>query len=1320
MIANEALLFSDIFNLNEIISLELIVTGAEQEARYPGMTRGPIAVLLYYDAKRSLLHSLKLIVDCVNGRSWSTKLNSESCKFMEKLLLQLKDQGIIYQCLQQLETFDVTNEFDLLLVNRALGPGKYKKQLFDIIKEIRQLYAEIVFSFSAQFDLNSKETSKLIQILSEKCELDSNGCLDYVSTTLLMSLLHLMDVSLIQTCEENDPLVKSLPICKHKTLFEEIRTAISSLKFNISSVQNILTMAWIISAKTLSLFPIEGVNLIEGEEDKLLDEVIEKKVFESMTLRLAQNPHVYKEEFYFRKLHEFLSEFIALFPLKIKELRDKDDESGRIIAAYMAENIQPPSSLSRHFEKFLYLIAEVYSHDTYGLSADIWNASKEEENRVLPKAVAFHKFIRSTIDSFLPQLLHVPVLKLLASFANLSPLNVYNLLKCSEINQNSQFSFDHFFNVLHNYYSSLRGSSKVVSASITFEQSQPVANFATIYLSPLELDILCAILQLIENIVKNDRNCCLSMAENQRYSSISTMVGLLISPVPRKMKAAILSALSGFAETTSSVALGIWIKINMILPKPQIAVKGFAALNQQITWASGIAVEIEDIEPRNEEYSITISFLAAINSIAQHICCNRQPQHQSSLESCVAFVINSILLKSSYRVYKLEEEKWTIKYHCIRLLATILEIYDPLKDGPSMKGGFSIMSQLLQENSLFTCLMQIIEDIVSVYEPGSMNLLASSQKDTYLLEECLLTALKLLNLVSLKEVDFIQSIHNLPGYPSAMIMTLSSLFSNVNNRTENIDRLATLVKIISLPSTQVQIECLKLLQNLIQSDNQTSERLLLQVKPFTKYHEDYFIHGFVDCLEAEEEDLSIETLKFLLKCAQKDNAPGVYGFSHRLLGLDRNKGNLKMSGTLGQTFTCFHAILGILNNDDENYKKRALSMEVIYTLCKDLESSETILRFLRTSYEFIAKYLEKLERNRFSLKDKWIHKHNILEITWFLRILSIELKTTTDNNLKTNRNSYIKSLLGENGDKKLADIVPQLIYTYHHPEMSKWEFFDSNELLKTLSETAVDNVINIKMLHQKLLSEINLVGTQLGLMQTNAIQNEIQTILQYATTLNASQEELSSNITFFEGWRELVETLVSLKCFEIYDASVRIRILLELVQELIQKASTFTNITLITPQSSVILLSCASLSATKPDPSMKTHLLTTAKGIMNLLESSSSSFLWNQYKRARVNLYAALLHVYRILPPLLRFELKLSPRLLEKLCKDTLSGHEITKVLAKSVLNESEITWVRDLSNDGTLKLIIDSFITDDKEIKAHKFDVHCKAFYSFDSKMVS
>lgn len=1307
---DEALLIAELFNINELVSLEFIVTATNQEARYPGLSRGPIAVLLYYDSRKSLLNSIKLLVQAKNGRSWSTKLNREIQKLVDSFVDDLKQDGLVSRCIKQLINFDIASEYDMLQRNQALGAGKYKHRLLEIIKEVRQLYAEIVFAYAAQSDLHSAEVKELLEFLITKAEVEPTGNLDRVSLTLLQAYLYTIDVSVLQTCDENDAIVRQLPVVIHSSLMEDIRKEITNKESNAKGLETVLSFAWAITTKTISLYPVNAI-ANEFDDEVLIDECIEKKVFDHFTKLIVNCRCLGEEEFFIRRVHVILSDFVGLMPLKVKELRDKGDEMGRIIGAYLAEGLQPPENLCRHFESLLNLIAEVYKHDHYGLADDIWKSTAEDKQVVL-KFVNFHKFMSSSIDSYLPQILHVPLLHLLTSFARVSPFNIYNILK-SSINQNSQFSFDQIFNTFNSYYLAFKGQDPFSVGNITIQSSNTnlQRNISPVNLKSIEIEILCATIQLIQTIVENDRTCCISIAENQRYSCINTFTGLLLCPLPRKLKANILYLLAGLARNVPSIAFNIWLKMDAIFPKTQLSVTNVSHMYQQRTWQNGISVEIEDIEPKCEQYSVTIAYLECLSSLLNHL--NYATNPQVTMQLNLNLVIDLIFIKSNSRIYKDPNEKWIIQEKCLRIIHRILESQETA-DTKNCKDLFILMSQILQENTLFRRIMEIIEDSVEHFlnESGK----TPDETNVTLIENCLLESMSVLNLTIEKESDFIDSMHNV-GYPVSQLLSLSNLFFQINHRTQKIGRLATLVKVLSIPNNRIQIETLKFLQNLVASNQELSENILLQIKPFVQYHEDYFLHSFVECCESDDKLLRIEALKFILKCLQRDIcSSSSYGFSYRLFGFDRNKKSLKVAGAPNQTFNCLHSIIGILESDSILFTdERYLCMEILYTLCKDFESCSTLLRFLRTSYDLIGGYLAGLQKKISMNKESWLLDENISEIAWFFRILAIEIKTTSENNLKSYCNSYTRMLLDE---KKLTNLIPDKIFVHSSPEMPKWEFFDNEELWKTMSEFASKdgNLINIKLLRNKLANEVKMVNTQIGILQTNLIQSEIDKIIGFATKLNNQNNVLNSKVTFFEGWRELNEVLFTVDCLNI-DSNSKTLLLLDVAQKLLAQVLQPDAISsMITSISSVLLLCCSALRSCQPEAQLKTRLISTANSIMNLLESLS--LLWNKNKRARVNFYAALIHLYKVLPSSSTHGIKLNFRLLEKICKDVLSGQELNKVLTMSVLIESNPSWIKDVANDGTLRLIMDSLKEDDREIKANKFDVRCKSFYSFETKM--
>ena len=63
------------------------------------------------------------------------------------------------------------------------------------------------------------------------------------------------------------------------------------------------------------------------------------------------------QQFYVRQMHTLVADFIVQMPLKVKELRNRGDETARIISAHLQEGLQPPLNLPRDFEHFMLLVS---------------------------------------------------------------------------------------------------------------------------------------------------------------------------------------------------------------------------------------------------------------------------------------------------------------------------------------------------------------------------------------------------------------------------------------------------------------------------------------------------------------------------------------------------------------------------------------------------------------------------------------------------------------------------------------------------------------------------------------------------------------------------------------------------------------------------------------------------------------------------------------------------------------------------------------------------------------------------------------------------
>lgn len=505
----EALLLSDMFNLNELSALELLITGENQLTRYPDMTRGTIAVLYYYDGRRSIANTLQTVIQARNGRSWTSKMSRDMSRFINKYTDELKEDGIITKCIDFLQDFDVVQEFEMLERNRALGPFAYRKRVLDIMKETRKMTSNIIFNYAAQTSLTKNEMFKLLNWISKKCTFE-NDHLDFVSTSMLISLSYTLDVSFIQDLDDNDRQLVKIPWVNDPSIIVDFLVKLDRAEFTVKSVKNIIKFVAAISLKTLSQYPISGFD-VEIDDEKLVDAAIEENVFESLNLLLSRNSNLFKEDFFVRRLHTLNCDFIVNMQTKIKELRDKADESGRILNAFSAESIKPFSSLSLQFEKFLTYLANFYLTDGNDLSREFW-ITLEHGKFVSHRQQVLHKFIRTLHESFFPHILHAAVITFFRSLARSSAFNVFNLIKNTSFHTSMQFSIGSFSETLNAYLCAVRGADnkeRISASTFNFGNIFGVAGNSASHLQTpnvkvlAEVETISAIAGLIEEIVKN-------------------------------------------------------------------------------------------------------------------------------------------------------------------------------------------------------------------------------------------------------------------------------------------------------------------------------------------------------------------------------------------------------------------------------------------------------------------------------------------------------------------------------------------------------------------------------------------------------------------------------------------------------------------------------------------------------------------------------------------------------------------------------------------------------------------------------------------------
>ena len=373
------------------------------------------------------------------------------------------------------------------------------------------------------------------------------------------------------------------------------------------------------------------------------------------------------------------------------------------------------------------------------------------------------------------------------------------------------------------------------------------------------------------------------------------------------------------------------------------------------------------------------------------------------------------------------------------------------------------------------------------------------------------------------------------------------------------------------------------------------------------------------------------------------------------------------------------------------------------------------------------------------------------------------------------------------GQHRLILILNSIDFAEETISTPTWDVFDTNQigqLLKSCEQSKApgEKSIDIQKLHKILNEELaNLQGAA-ALSQRQIIQEEIKSVLLYAVRWNSLQDQTLAKRSILDSWRQVTEVMLCSVPGDVLSASAKQQLLLDLLQTLLNKVLADNTMPELTNQvSGVVLLLIAALRQTylskegsgssgsggsrenyvsildavrdrDPNRASSAPLYSTAlhvilKGLVMWITSTSASA-----QRVRSNLYGALVNFLRIgkssntedrTPSIYRSaSLDLTEQakfrktnlevistygdnFLDILCRDTVSGHDIRRMLALSVLDElvhldGRGSWTFYMSNQGYLRHIIESMTIEDQhlvQLLSAEPD-NLKALYTYESKM--
>ncbi|XP_077372044.1 nuclear pore complex protein Nup205 [Festucalex cinctus] len=1054
---SEAFILSDLFDLGELAAMELLLAGEQQQSRFPGLTRDLVAVLLYWDGKLCVANCLRALIQSRHGKTFTLNLSGELVSLTTHFTDELMSQGLTNHILTLVNEVNLTREFERLQNVRGLGNEKHRKEVSDLIQECRQVLAESLFAWTCQSPLTKDDILALIGHL-ETVSVQDDGSLDSVNLALVMALMYCLDVSFIEEgTEDREDLLQGLPLFTERDYVSAVHNRLmASQPWNLPGLQAVCCLTWALCLRALSQLP-QGAALMEftEEDEALADLAVMGDVFLFIKEGLLNCERFHQEEFYIRRLHSLITDFLALMPMKVKQLRNCADEDARLVHMSLQMDNQPPSSLRKDLDHLMMLIGDFYSTDQFGLELglEFWCPTEPLQHNSLQgsylglamqrpthKQMVLSKFVRQMGD-LLPSTLYISYLRMLKGLASGPHCAHYcfSLLKTNGVSHGNKIqgaagcrvSWEHFFYSLILYHENLR--RHLSNPDALHYWHPPIGG-----ITQREIEGLTSFLQLLTTIITWSENARLALCEQPQWNPVVAMLGLLQCSVPPVLKAELLRCLAAFGKSPE-IAASLWqsLECTQILQ----TVRDSPGQRQ----AAGIEVELNEIESSCEEYPLTRGFCHLISTLIE----SSLPLNLGAglrvpgLQPYLNFVRDTVFLGFPTRAYRRPDEKWEVADTALEVFHKLLRDYEPqpsdfvqemveLQDEqvPAYKPpGHNIMFHLLNDSPMLALCLSILEEGVC-------------QLDTYTLfpgkkhlESAVLHCLCLLDLTLQKEAVFMDLLRE--SQATLLVSPLEQLLQGVSPQTHRAGHIVNVARYLyhNDSNPEAAFQSAKILRRIANYPN-IQDRL---VGDFThdQVMSDKLMAGFVECLENEEAEEGTETendsdsqkkvarirhetqvhILNLLITSLELKTPNLALY---LLGYEVKKHvpstNLQNPGVLGCPRSCLHAILSLLQRGTEKRSGPALIQraphlaelcyQLIYQLCACSETSEPTMRYLRTSQNFLFSHLRHLP---FNLSRNQIAA--LSQMSWLMKTAAVELRVTSMNRQHLHTRRLVNLLL---------------------------------------------------------------------------------------------------------------------------------------------------------------------------------------------------------------------------------------------------------------------------------------------------------------------
>lgn len=1305
----EVAIISGLYDLDEHKTLELLWAAEHRLAQFPGLTRGLIGVLLYWDGRYSLVHALNTL--CQTSFGSRENMNAGIDHVSVQFLNMFWDDNIFGSMIKAYSTLSIEGELDKLAKQRGLGDAEHKRSIRNLITNVKVLLAESIYCLAFHERINAQNMTDLVDFVS-KMEPNGQGSLSQSDTTVLFTVIHMIEVD----AKEDMDSLSELPLLSDSSRISLLHSKIFlSPSFKSKSVLSFIQLAWSMTLSGLTQLPL-NTNLATLTEcdDQCLDKALNGGAFTFLRLLVDSDAIRAENELVIRQIHKLITDIIVLMPLKLKELRK---------ASAPSLWIELSELITTFYRKF----------EAFGLHNEFWSAF--HGLKPTHRCLALQDFIR--IDMISPEL-YVPTVKMLEALGagETAAAACFRLLRQTAGN----LSWERIFESLRHYCDHLR-----------IEVGVSQANWSEAGISPEETSALVSVVKLAASVAKHDSNSRQVILEQQSWRVPLYLMQLLRCGIAPSLKAACIDCLAALIGNEGAAA-SLWVSLD--------------ADNV----LQGIVQEVERIESQEERYPLTISFCNLIRKLCEYplpvnLGTGSRPP---GVAPYVEFLTSNVLLRLDAFSFKVKSEKWELAQLSLDAIVLLLASYTPSMDdfnkGSAVHPGFGLYRKLLSDSPVFRKLLETIiqtgEHLESYPSEFDEGLLRCGQRSLNILSTALRGSKQFMNVCR--------------DAGAGIILTpIHQLLASINPKTQKADIIRNISKLVGFAAEQPHLaqSALEILLDLSHKISASDMLNLTVCGPSS--HREHLMKSFWQCLELSDEGggkCRITILKLILQyidCAS-------VSLSHYLLGYPLqaplSSASLQDPGVLNSPKTVLHALLAILTSQEQSGESEELlelGYEVIYRLSANTETSAPVLRYLRSTYDFVFDQLQSFKSNA------EISIEQLRSVGWLLKLSALELHGTSQAKQRSITARLVQLIL-QRGDVRrtgqytdntitigelsalgadhttsltIMTIFRVLDLTDSFLEPPDCDLLDICVVEQVAQQATEDGAVNLLKVHDMLQSELASQIDPSGQIPPK-LEQEVADVLRWLQKTNQNRKLSTAKIHFLEGWRQLLEVCLA-GPMDIVPTGVRVSILQEILQELLTCVNKPEATTQLTSMLSTVALSIMThlrislKQQQEPSAAHETSSATFLDGTMSEMTATpiipSSTLLpsigegliqWcvsAKSQRVRSHLYASLLNYFQLQPDFqIQTDMHASRLFNETMaagtamassaskilnlygtsimsitCQDAVDGHSVTRTLAFALLDsimrrDGDKKWLAFMREKGYLKRIIASIGLED------------------------